>query len=510
MKKQINQLRAGVLLSYVNLALSSLIPMFYTPVMLRVLGQAEHGLYSLASSTVNYLSLLNFGFGSTIVRYLAKYRAQDDRESVRRTYGFFLTLYSILGILVIISGILLAVIAPSLFDFSLTESEISTIKTLILLLTVQMALAFPFSVFTSVILSNERYLYRRIVDIITTLITPIFNLIALHLGFASIGLAVNSIIFQIIMVFPNIIYSVRILKLIPSFKRLPKELVFEMIGFSGYVFLSNIVEMMFWATDKVILGVRVGSAAVSIYQIGGAFNTMVMQFSASFSNVLSPRVTGLVVKDTPVKQLSELFIKIGRIQFFVIALIVSGFIAFGQAFIDLWVGPDYRDSYWITILTILPLCIPLIQNTGYQILMAQNKHRFRAVTYFIIAILNVISTWLIVPYLGGIGAALCSFFSYLIGHGVAINLYYYHIIHLDIPEFWRQIGGISVVPIGIMALSLFLQRLFVPEDWFSFFTCVIVYVCVYFICVYYFCMNQYERTIIKNPIEKVLKLMRRR
>ena len=65
---KVNQLRVGTLLSYVNLAIGSIIPMIYTPIMLRILGQAEYGLYSLSNSIVGYLSLLNFGFGSTIIR----------------------------------------------------------------------------------------------------------------------------------------------------------------------------------------------------------------------------------------------------------------------------------------------------------------------------------------------------------------------------------------------------------------------------------------------------------
>ena len=47
---KVNQLRAGTLLSYVNLAIGSIIPMIYTPIMLRMLGQAEYGLYSLSNS----------------------------------------------------------------------------------------------------------------------------------------------------------------------------------------------------------------------------------------------------------------------------------------------------------------------------------------------------------------------------------------------------------------------------------------------------------------------------
>lgn len=78
-KKHINELRAGVYLSYINLLLGSIIPMFYTPVMLKLLGKSEYGLYSLANSAVSYLSLLSFGFGSTILRYLAS--PDDMNES---------------------------------------------------------------------------------------------------------------------------------------------------------------------------------------------------------------------------------------------------------------------------------------------------------------------------------------------------------------------------------------------------------------------------------------------
>ena len=49
--------------------------------MLGMLGQAEYGLYSLAHSVVAYLSLLSFGFGSTIIRYIAKYNAEGNKEA---------------------------------------------------------------------------------------------------------------------------------------------------------------------------------------------------------------------------------------------------------------------------------------------------------------------------------------------------------------------------------------------------------------------------------------------
>lgn len=508
MKREINQLRAGVLLSYVNLALGSLIPMLYTPVMLRILGQAEHGLYALAGSTVGYLSLLSFGFGSTIIRYISKYRAEDDREGIRRSFGFFLLLYCGLAVLVIAGGGLMTWYAPGLFEGSLTASELHTMRRLLPLLSWNLALTFPYSVVNSVILAHERFLYRRIMDILATIIVPVLNLLMLYLGFASTGLAISSLIAQFLLFLPNVVYCTRRLGLTPSFRRIPGSLIREMIGFSGFVFLASIVDLLFWGTDKVILGMLMGSTAVSVYQIGGTFNSMVMQVSLSFSNVLAPKITGMVVREASDSQLSELFIRIGRIQFLVVALVVSGFAAFGRAFIDLWAGPGYQDAYWITVLTLFPLCIPLIQNTGLQILMARNQHKFRALVYLLIAVLNVISTWLVVPYLGGIGAALCSGLSYLAGQGVAINIYYDKVIRLDIPGFWKQIGKMSVIPLVMMVLTLLLQGAMRIEGWIGFFTAVAAYTAVYGAAMYCVCMNTYEKNLVRKPLSKLLRRLK--
>ena len=85
--KKVNELKAGALLSYVNLAITCIIPLLYTPIMLRILGQAEYGLYSLSNSVISYLSMLNFGMGSAVIRYVAKARAEGDKEDVEKTVG---------------------------------------------------------------------------------------------------------------------------------------------------------------------------------------------------------------------------------------------------------------------------------------------------------------------------------------------------------------------------------------------------------------------------------------
>ena len=499
-----NQLRSGVYLSYINLAISCVIPFLYTPVMLDLLGQAEYGLYSLANSVVGYLSLLSFGFGSTIVRYLSKYRSENNREGFEKTYGFFLVLYGILAVAVITGGIIISCNVNIIFDKGLLPSEVQKMRILVMIMTFNTALSFPISVFSSVVISYERYFFRKLMDIIATIAAPIGNLIVLYLGYASVGMTLAGTIIQIVIAFVIIVYCHKVLQIKPRITKMPKGLFGEMMGFSVFVFIGSVVDMLFWATDKVILGMLASSVAVAIYNVGGTFNNMVMSLSTSISGVLVPKITGMVVTNTNRSEWTELFIRVGRIQFLVIALIVSGFSVFGQIFIRLWAGMEYADAFWVAVLTMFPLAIPLIQNTGLSIVIAQNKHQFRAIVYLIIAILNVFSTYWIVPHMGIIGAALCSCVSYLLGQGLIMNIYYYKVTGLDIPLFWKNILKMAIVPAMMLVLGLLLKRVVVIDNWISFLMGVVIFTAVYLILMYCFIMNDYEKDIIRKPLKRII------
>ncbi|MDQ9443851.1 polysaccharide biosynthesis C-terminal domain-containing protein, partial [Serratia marcescens] len=66
------------------------------------------------------------------------------------------------------------------------------------------------------------------------------------------------------------------------------------------------------------------------------------------------------------------------------------------------------EAYYIALYTMIPLAIPLIQNVAYNTILAQKKHKFRSIIYAIIAVVNVISTYMAIPKYGIIGAAVCT------------------------------------------------------------------------------------------------------
>lgn len=308
-----SQLKSGVILSYINLAIGTIIPFVYTPIMLRILGQSEYGLYSLSNSVIGYLSLLSFGLGSTIVRYLSKYRAEKNKKMERKTIALFIILYCILALIVLVCGGYIYFHISQFFGSSLTVSELSKMKILVLIMTFNTAISFPTSVFSSITIAHEKYIFRKIVDMLSTIVVPIFNIFALYLGFGSVGMALVSTVIQFLILPINVIYCFKVLDTKPYFKNIPFYFVKEIGKFSFFVFLGSIVDMLFWATDKVLLGSMMGTVAVAIYNVGGTFNSMITNLSSSISGVLVPRVTTMVVTGEDKDNWTELFIKIGRL-----------------------------------------------------------------------------------------------------------------------------------------------------------------------------------------------------
>ncbi|MBY0759335.1 oligosaccharide flippase family protein [Sellimonas caecigallum] len=501
---KVNQLRAGVVMTYLNIGLGSLIPIIYTPIMLRILGQAEYGLYSLANSVVGYLSLLTFGLGSTIVRYVAKYRAEGDKDGEEKAIGLFIVMYCFLAILVLIGGAVISCNVEPIFHRGLSKAEIEKIAVLVQIMAFNTAISFPISVFGSIIMAHEQYIYRQAVNILSTVAVPCVNIVVLYMGLGSIGLSIVSTALQFLMLPLNAGYCFKVLKIKPQFKHLPITLIKELVRFSFFVFVGSIVDMLFWATDKVILGMFTSTAVVAVYNIGVTFNTMMTSISTAFSGVLTPKITVMVTKHAQPEQLTELFIRIGRLQYLIIALALSGFIVFGREFILLWAGPRYEQAYYIAIITLIPLSIPLIQNTGLSIVIAQNKHQFRSIVYLIIAIVNVMSTYCVVPYLGGVGAALCSAISYIIGQGVIMNIYYYKVTMINIPLFWKNIILLTIIPFIMTIAGLCVFYYFKLNSWLILFSAIIIYSLLYILLMFKFSMNSYEKDIIWKPLSKII------
>lgn len=511
MPSHINQLKVGSLLSYVQMFLGVAVSLVYTPIMLRLLGQSEYGLYNTVSSTISILTLLNLGLNSGYIRYYAKYKQKNDTESIWKLNGLFLTIFSIIGLVSLVCGLFLSFHLDLVFSEGLTAREYEIARVLMILLTCNLAISFPMSVFSHIISANEKFIFLKVVGIIKTVLSPVVTLPILLMGFRSIAMVSVTVAFSVLT---DAIYAYYVIVKLRNrfvFHGFEKGIFGSLFSYTAFIAINLIVDQVNWNVDKILLGRYKGTSMVAVYSVGYMLYQYYMMFSTSISSVFTPKIHGIIqqTKNDPKglrERLTSLFVRVGRIQFILLGLVASGIVFFGKEFItEFWAGSGYLDAYYVALLLVLPSSIALIQNIGIEAQRAQNKHRFRAVVYVFMALGNVVMSIFLCQKYGAVGSAIGTAISLVVANGLVMNVYYHRSCNIDVICFWKGIfrasaGLILPVVCGVLI------RLYVDLSKIGYFVIfAALYMLVYAVSMWFFGMNDYEREMIRNPLKRMLR-----
>jgi O-antigen/teichoic acid export membrane protein len=498
----VNQLKVGAVLSYLSMGLGYIVSLIYTPLMLRLLGQSEYGLYNLVASVVAYLGILNFGFGSAYIRYYSRYKVQDDKARISNLNAMFLVIFSTIGLVAVIAGIGIAINTEVVFGSELSNSELSKAKILMIILVVNLAISFPSIVFTSNITANEKFVFQKIIEMIRTVANPFVVLPLLIMGYGSVGMVIATTFLNVTVEIIYVVYCIRKLKMRFSFSRFDYSLMREMTVFSSYIFINLLIDQINWNVDKFILGRYRGTVSVAVYGLASQLNTYYLSIATAISSVFIPRVHRIVVDSDSNSELTALFTRIGRLQFIILSLISSGLVFFGRPFINMWAGENYDGAYRIVLMLIIPVTIPLIQTLGIEIQRAKNMHKFRSWVYLFIAIGNLIITIPLVRMYGGVGAATGTAVSLIVGNGVLMNWYNHRKVGLDMKYFWKQIFYLFPSLIIPILSGVFFRNFINLYNQVYFVVFGILYVAIFFVSMWRFGMNDYEKNIFGKLFRK--------
>ena len=507
---RINQVKAGSILSYLQMGINILIQLAYTPVMIQLLGESDYGLYNTVSSAISMLGVLDLGLNAGYIRYFSMYKKGEDQTSIQKLNGLMLLIFLFIGLIGLVCGCFLAFNLDIVFDNGLTETEYSTARVLMLLLTVNLAVSFPMSVFQNIISAHERFVFLKVVSMIRTVCSPLITLPLLLMGYRSIALVSVTVIFS---AFADICYLYYVLICMGErfiFADFEKGILKSIFGYTFFITLNTIINQINWNIDKMLLARFKGTAQVAVYSVAFTLFHCYMSFSTAISGVFSPRVHR-IVNDTngdPEKQKGELtllFIKVGRVQFIILSYIASGFAIFGHYFIVyIWAGESYGKSYIVALLLILTAFVSLIQNIGIEIQRAENKHQFRSVVYMAMAFLNLWLSMYLCQFYGAVGCAIGTSISYVVANGFVMNVYYHLKCNIDIIAFWRSIAGLTRglgVPL-IVGIYLYYNTC---NSLLMFVLRIAIYSVVYVISMWLLGMNDYEKNLFREPMKKVVR-----
>ncbi len=495
-----NQLKAGVLLNYTTIILTAVVGIMLTPYMIHKLGDAEYGLYSLIGAFVGYLTVLDFGLNNTIVRYVAKYRAHKDKVGEEEFLGTIFIIYGVISFAVMIIGAILYSNIEHIFANSLSNEELRKAKIMFIILIFNVAISLPGGAFAGISSGYEKFVFPKMANIVKYLLRAIMLISILYLGTDSVGIVILDTVMNILLISVNAYYVLRILKVRIKLYSINRELLKEIFAYSMWIFVIAIAQQFQWNIGQLVLGIFTNTKIVAIYAVGIMLGGFYGAFGSAISGVFLPKATQFVIAERTPTELTDMMIRIGRISLIVLLYILGAFVLYGQEFIVLWVGSNYIDAWFVSLLIMLVLTFLFIHSFANSSLEAKKMIRFRALSNLtslmigtLIGVL-LVDKYSIVGMIAGITIA-------MFVNQIIMNIYYKRKLHLEINRFYNEVTkGIFMSFILILVFGYFINYIG-GISWLFFIFKSMLFTMTYIILMYYFGLNLYEKQLFSNLIK---------
>lgn len=450
--------KKGAILSYIQVVLSVAVSVIYVPILLRYLGQSEYGLYQIVGSFFSYISVFESCMSTGVLRNYCNALGSQDREAADVTLSMAKVIYRVMAVLMAIVGVVVLFAFRRFYASSFSAAEMKESSAILLLLFANMMVTMLGSVYLTILTGHEKFTFLKVLAIIIQVAQPFFVILCVRKIPYAITVSTVIVVLNVLTVLMRYLYVTHKLKIKIVKKKKNRKVIREIVGLSATILLGCIADQIFWKTDQVILGKLFSTAVVAVYSVGAQIYMMYMQFGTQIASVFYPKVSILYQEENGNQKVSDLFVRVGRVTFMIIMLILSGFIVFGKEFLLIWVGEGYTEAYYVAIVVMIPFSVDLAQNLALAILQIKGQYGFRAKIYFLSAVLNIVTTVLFTKLIGIVGAALSTGVSMFLTSGLIMNWYFQRKAGLDIKKFWKETAPVIITAVLLTMSALILKQ----------------------------------------------------
>lgn len=502
MSNSTKEIKLGALMSYFAIGFNILAGVLYTPWMIQQIGKSEYGLYILVTSFLTYF-VMDFGLGQTIARYIAKYRVENSFDKINQLLGLTSRFY------LFISGIIFLILLVLFFCIEhifvqLDAIELAKFKTVYVIAGAFSLVSFPFLTLDGVLIAFERFVFLKFCEMISKVGIIVFMVIALYFGYKLYALVAINALVGLFLICLKLFYLYKHTPLKIDLKFKDKSLLRELIKFSFWVFVIGIAQRLLINIAPSILGMFSGTTQIALFSIGIIIEGYTWTFAHALNGLFMAKVTHLDSKENNLKEITNLMIQIGRIQLFIMGLLLIGLLVFGQDFITLWMGKDFVNSYYVAILLIIPGFITLTQEIAYTYLFVVNELRYRAMLFVGASAVSVLISVFLAPKYGAIGCAVGIFTATFLCHIIGMNYVYWKIIKLEIPRFFKECYSSMLIPMISALLLGFVMDHYISFGLLNFAVKVLLLSVFYVLMMWLFGLNEREKKMFVNFKDKLL------
>lgn len=375
-----------------------------TPLIIETLGKEEFGLWSLTLSVLGFLGLLDFGFGTGLVKYVAECKATGEKEKLNEILSSLWLTYLFLSLVSFVVVLLISHFYQQIFhiDSSLQEKAIIILWLLALRTSI---FSLPFSLFRG-ILFGQQLIWQ--INLIQALSSIFYGLTAWYILSGGYGIIQLAAINLASMMLEGIAYVILVFAQNPDLKiklRLAsRERFRELASFSFFTFIVSVSSLILLKTDPIIIQLFESLNAVAIYAIALKIVENTHLFSKQFINAISPLISELKAQQDEEK-LRFALINCSRFALVPSLLLSLPIIAFAGEIFRFWLGEGFENAVIPLNLLIVAMLAAIPQMLASMILTMSGYQKTTAKAALFSTAVNVVTSLILVQKYGIIGVA---------------------------------------------------------------------------------------------------------
>jgi len=439
------ELKIGAIIAYLTIAINIASGLLCTPWIIEQIGDSEYGLYTLTNSVIN-LFLFDFGLSAATSRFVSKYLAEGRQDKVDRILGTIYKLYFVIDAIICIIFIAIAVFLEQIYT-NLTPMEIHRFKVVFIISAVFAVINFPCVTFTGILNAYEKFITLKVIDALYRVFTVLLTVAALVCNGGLYALVcVHVTVGMLTLVFKFYVIKLKTpIKI--DFSHKEKGMFGDLFGFSLWVTISTLAQRLIFGITPSILGIVSSTEAIAVFGIVSVMENYVHLVTTALNGMFMPRISKIFIEQNYMDKLNRLIVKVGRFQFALHGLIVTGLFLIGKDFILLWLDESYSEAYYGILLVTVPNLFYYSLQIANTAMMIKNHVRIQAITNVAVGILNVILAFVWAKDYGVLGACISILIAYML-RNVGYIISYRKCLKIDIAKIFKE----CYLPTGISML----------------------------------------------------------
>ena len=368
------------------------------------LGRAAYGLLTLTTSVTWFFGVLDLGYGSALVKFIAQYRAKRDRTALNEIVSTVGVVFAGLGLLCF--GVM-AVVAWRVGSlFNLDPGDVRTAQYLLLIVGAYLSLRFPLAIFGAVVNGFQRYYFNNIVSISTSVIVAAVNVGVLSAGHGLVTLVAATTAVRVLTLG---IFTWNAYRAFPGLRvrasMFRRERLREVSGFSVYMFVLDCAAKVNYSSDTMVIGAMLNTTAIAVWAVGQRLSVLAQQLTGQLNDALFPNVVDSHAGERH-DRLQLILLHGTKLSLALAAPMCLGLMAVAGPLILSWVGPQFSGGILPAQILLTIVLIRISTASANLILKGTGGHKLLAYTNSVTAVVNVLLSVALARPLGLVGIAL--------------------------------------------------------------------------------------------------------